>query len=146
MSSSNDDLLSIVTRVNALSAFLATDDGANLLAGTKRATNILKAEEKKDGEGAFEGEVVAALLKELPESDLYEALLAEGEAVKLATALENYAAAMAAMARLRAPVDTFFEAIFVNDPDQALRLNRLRLLATLRRVTSTVADFSKVAG
>jgi glycyl-tRNA synthetase beta chain len=145
-SATNDDLLSIVTRVNTLSAFLATDDGINLLAGYKRATNILKAEEKKDGEGAFEGEVNATALKELPEHDLYEVLRAEGAAVEAATAREDYAAAMTAMARLRAPVDTFFESIFVNDPDPTLRLNRLRLLATLRRVTSTVADFSKVAG
>jgi glycyl-tRNA synthetase beta chain len=146
VSATNDDLLSIVTRVNALSAFLATDDGKTLLAGYKRAANILRAEEKKDGDGSFEGNVDATVLKELPEHNLYEMLRAEGAAVEAASATEDYAGAMAAMARLRAPVDTFFEAIFVNDPDPALRLNRLRLLATLRRVTSTVADFSKVAG
>ena len=142
----NDDLLSIVTRVHALSAFLATEDGTTLLAGYKRAANILKAEEKKDGDGAFEGNVDIAALKELAEQHLHKALLAEGAAVEAATATKDYPAAMAAMARVRAPVDAFFEAIFVNDPDHALRLNRLRLLAMLRRVTSKVADFSKVAG
>jgi glycyl-tRNA synthetase beta chain len=142
----NDDLLSIVDRVHALSAFLATDDGANLLAGFKRAANILRAEEKKDGEGAFEGEVDATALKEMPEHDLFEALRAEGAAVSAAVAAEDYAGAMAAMARLRPPVDAFFEAILVNAPEPALRLNRLRLLASLRRVTSAIADFGKVAG
>jgi glycyl-tRNA synthetase beta chain len=142
----NDDLLSIVNRVHALSAFLATDDGANLLAGFKRAANILRAEEKKDGEGAFEGEVDATALKEMPEHELFEALRAEGAAVAAAVRAEDYAGAMAAMARLRSPVDAFFEAILVNAPEPALRLNRLCLLASLRRVTSAIADFGKVTG
>jgi glycyl-tRNA synthetase beta chain len=145
-SSANDDLLSIVNRVHALSAFLATEDGKTLLAGYKRAANILRAEEKKDGDGAFEGEVDATFLIAFQEHDLQKALLAEETTVRLAMAGEDYAAAMAAMARLRAPVDEFFEAVLVNAPEAEVRLNRLRLLAQLRRVTATVADFGKVAG
>jgi glycyl-tRNA synthetase beta chain len=145
-SAQNDDLLSIVTRVNALSAFLATEDGTTLIAGTKRAVNILRAEEKKDGEGAFEGYIEEYLLKETAERDLHAALVSQGAAVTTAVAAEDYTAAMTAMARLRAPVDAFLDGTFVNDPDPAIRLNRLRLLASLRRVTATVADFSKVAG
>jgi glycyl-tRNA synthetase beta chain len=144
--SQNDDLLSIVNRVNALSEFLATDDGKNLLAGAKRATNILKAEEKKDGEGAFDDAVDAKLLKEPTEKTLFAALANEGAAVSAAIAREDFASAMSAMSRLRAPVDAFFEAILVNAAEADLRLNRLRLLASLRAVTSSVADFSKVAG
>jgi glycyl-tRNA synthetase beta chain len=142
----NDDLLSIVNRVAALSAFLATEDGRNLLAGYKRAANILRAEEKKDGDGAFEGDVDAGLLGDIQEHALHEALRAEGAAVSAAIAREDYAAAMAAMARLRGPVDAFFEAVLVNAEDPALRANRLKVLAMLRRVTSSVADFGKIAG
>jgi glycyl-tRNA synthetase beta chain len=145
-SAANDDLLSIVIRVHALSAFLATEDGKNLLAGYKRAANILRAEEKKDGEGAFEGAVEANSLVVFQETDLQQALATEEAHVSAAMAREDYAAAMAAMARLRAPVDAFFEAVLVNAPEAEVRLNRLRLLAQLRQVTSVVADFGKVAG
>ncbi len=142
----NDDLLSIVNRVNALSGFLATEDGKTLLAGYKRAANILRAEEKKDGEGAFEGTVDPDSLIVFQETDLQQALVAEDALVSAAMRREDYAAAMAAMARLRVPVDVFFEAVLVNAPEAEVRLNRLRLLAQLRRVTSVVADFGKVAG
>ncbi|MCA3589311.1 MAG: glycine--tRNA ligase subunit beta, partial [Methylocystis sp.] len=142
----NDDLLSIVNRVGALSAFLATEDGMNLLAGYKRAANILRAEEKKDGEGAFEGAIDDAYLVAFQEHDLRKALTAAEAAVGEALTREDYAAAMEAMARLRKPVDEFFGAVLVNAPEAEVRLNRLRLLAHLRRVTSAVADFSKVAG
>jgi glycyl-tRNA synthetase beta chain len=117
-----------------------------LLAGYKRAANILRAEEKKDGEGAFEGAVDAEFLVAFQEHDLQKALATEEATVSEAMAREDYAAAMAAMARLRAPVDEFFEAVLVNAPEAEVRLNRLRLLAQLRRVTATVADFGKVAG
>jgi glycyl-tRNA synthetase beta chain len=140
------DLLSIVNRVHALSAFLATEDGKTLLAGYKRAANILRAEEKKDGEGAFEGAVDSEFLVAFQEHDLQKALATEEATVSEAMRHEDYAAAMAAMARLRAPVDEFFEAVLVNAPEVEVRLNRLRLLAQLRRVTATVADFGKVAG
>ncbi len=139
-------LLSIVNRVNALSALLATEDGANLLAGYKRAANILRAEEKKDGEGAFEGAVESINLIVFQEHDLQKALAAAEAAAAQALQRDDYAAAMSAMARLRGPVDDFFEAVLVNAPEPAVRLNRLRLLAQLRRVTAQVADFGRIAG
>ena len=142
----NDDLLSIVSRVNALSALLASEDGANLLAGYKRAANILRAEEKKDGEGAFEGAVEPVHLIAFQEHDLQKALAAAEEAAAEALGRDDYAAAMSAMAKLRAPVDEFFEAVLVNAPEPDVRLNRLRLLAQLRRVTARVADFGRIAG
>jgi glycyl-tRNA synthetase beta chain len=141
-----DDLLMVVRRVEALGRFLGTDDGANLLAGYRRAANILKAEEKKDGEGAFDGAVSSSQLREPSEKALAEALVkAESEAAT-AVARENFDGAMQALAALRAPVDQFFTDVMVNAEEAALRTNRLRLLASLRRVTLKVADFSKVAG
>jgi glycyl-tRNA synthetase beta chain len=142
----NDDLLSIVNRVNALSGLLATEDGANLLAGYKRAANILRAEEKKDGASAFEGKPDAALLSEPEEKALAHVLDSVEHHVAEHLAREDYEGAMKQMAALRPAVDAFFEKILVNAPEPALRLNRLRLLTALRRVTSTVADFGKVAG
>ena len=143
---SNDDLLLIVRRVEALTAFLATEDGANLLAGTKRAANILKAEEKKDGDGAFAGEADAGLLSEPSEMALHAALLTALPEASTAAAHEDFAGAMTALATLRAPVDAFFEAVMVNAPDPAIRINRLKLLASLRAATLSVADFSKIGG
>lgn len=142
----NDDLLSIVNRVNALTAFLATENGTNLLAGTKRAANILRAEEKKDGDGAFAGAVDVALLDAPEEKALHAALATEGAAVTAALSADDYASALAAMARLRGPVDAFFEKILVNAEDAALRANRLKLLASLRAVTAQVADFGRIGG
>jgi glycyl-tRNA synthetase beta chain len=142
----NDDLLSIVNRVNALSVLLATEDGANLLAGFKRAANILRAEEKKDGEGAFDGSPEAALLAEPEEKVLAQALDAAEQSVAGHLAKDDYEGAMQRMAELRPAVDAFFDRILVNAPDPALRANRLRLLANLRRVTAQVADFGKVGG
>ncbi len=141
-----DDLLMVTRRVEALGAFLDTEDGKNLLAGFRRATNILKAEEKKDGEDAFSGEVDARALTE-PEEIALNAALAEVESsVTQAVKSEDFAVAMGAMAKLRQPVDAFFEKVLVNAEDQHLRTNRLRLLAHLRRVALTVADFGKVSG
>jgi len=142
----NDDLLLVVRRVEALGKFLETDDGKSLLAGYKRAANILRAEEKKDGEGAFEAKVEPSVLVEPAEKALLEALSISGEAASLALSKQDYAAAMTAMAALRAPVDAFFEAVLVNAEDPALRKARLGMLAALRRVTRQVADFSKIAG
>ena len=140
-----DDLLMVVKRVEALGSFLATDDGANLLAGIKRAANILRAEEKKDGK-PVEGAPHADHLTEPAEIALAAAIdTARGE-IRKALAEENFAAAMTALAGLRAPVDTFFDDILVNADDPALRMNRLRLLAEIREATRTVADFSKIAG
>jgi glycyl-tRNA synthetase beta chain len=142
----NDDLLSIVNRVNALSGLLATEDGANLLAGYKRAANILRAEEKKDGASAFEAKPDAALLAEPEERALAHVLDSVEHHVAEHLAREDYEGAMKQMAALRPAVDAFFEKILVNAPEPALRFNRLRLLTALRRVTATVADFGKVAG
>jgi len=142
----NDDLLRVVARVEALGRFLETDDGKNLLAGFRRAANILRAEEKKDGAGAFEAAVDVAALAEPEELALEASLDTAGSEVGGAVANEDFAGAMRVMASLRAPVDAFFEKVLVNAPEAGLRLNRLRLLAQLRRVTATVADFSKVGG
>jgi glycyl-tRNA synthetase beta chain len=140
-----DDLLVIVHRVEALGAFLATDDGANLLAGYKRAVNILREEERKSGE-AYRGKVEAMLLAEPEEKALFEAIgAAEGEA-RAAIELENFADAMTALAALRAPVDTFFDKVLVNAKEPEIRANRLRLLNRIREATQAVADFSKISG
>ncbi|NOT72502.1 MAG: glycine--tRNA ligase subunit beta [Hyphomicrobium sp.] len=140
-----DDLALIVKRVDALDAFLKTDDGANLLAGVKRAANILSIEEKKDKK-SYAGSYDLKLLKENEEI----ALAAKIEEIKQDTVaainVENFAGAMRALAELRAPVDAFFDKILVNDADPKIRENRLRMLSEIRATTLTVADFSKIAG
>jgi glycyl-tRNA synthetase beta chain len=142
----SDDLVLIVRRVEALGKLLETEDGRNLLAGYKRAANILRAEEKKDGAGAFEAEPDEALLTEKAEIGLSEALdIAAGEAAQ-AVAAEDFALATAALAKLRPEVDAFFDQVTVNAPDPALRANRLKLLARLRRATRAVADFDRIEG
>ena len=141
-----DDLLELTRRVEALGAFLDTEDGRNLLAGYRRAANILKAEEKTDGEGAFESTPQAGALVVPEEHALVEALRVAEPAVAAAVAARDYASAMQAMAALRQPVDAFFETVLVNADEAGLRFNRLSLLAQLRRVAFGVADFSKVAG
>ncbi|MDW3099082.1 MAG: glycine--tRNA ligase subunit beta [Alphaproteobacteria bacterium] len=138
------DLLLIVQRVNALSDFLATDDGANLLAGYKRAANILRIEEKKTG--AVSGAANTELFAEKAESDLYAAIDAATGIAREAVAKEDFAGAMAALAKLRGPVDLFFDDVTVNADEAALRENRLKLLAQIRDALHTVADFSKVEG
>ena len=140
-----DDLVLIVKRVEALSAFLATDDGANLLAGYKRAVNILKIEEKKDGK-SFDGEPDVKLLAEAEEKALAAAIAIAAKDARTAVAAEDFAAAMGALAKLRAPVDAFFEKVTVNADDKPVRENRLKLLAQIRAALHTVADFSKVEG
>ncbi|MER9232280.1 glycine--tRNA ligase subunit beta [Mesorhizobium sp. M0622] len=142
--SSNDDLLQIVRRVEALGSFLDTDDGKNLLAGTKRAANILAAEEKK--KTTIAEHVEPALFREDAEKSLFAAVnqaeTQAGEAIQN----EDFSAAMLALSVLREPVDSFFEKVLVNDEDQAVRANRLALLARIRAATDRVADFSKIAG
>ncbi|MGZ5849748.1 MAG: glycine--tRNA ligase subunit beta [Methyloceanibacter sp.] len=143
--SGQDDLLLIVRRVEALGKFLETEDGATLLVGTKRAVNILRIEEKKDGTGYHQPP--DPKLFKLPEE---KALAKQVDQVEraAATAIENedFEAAMAAMALLRAPVDAFFDHVTVNADDADLRANRLRLLNRIRATTLTVADFSKIEG
>ncbi len=141
----DDDLVRIVRRVEALDAFLATDDGANLLAGYKRASNILKAEEKK---GPLPVGAVATDLPNQPEAETALAAAVERArgAVDQALATEDFAAAMTALAGLRAPVDAFFTDVMVNSDVPAERENRLKLLGQVREVMGRVADFGQVAG
>jgi glycyl-tRNA synthetase beta chain len=140
----DDDLVRIVARVEALGAFLATEDGANLLAGYKRATNILKAEEKKGPLPADPAQRLDAA--PAAETALIDALAAVEPTVVSALEAEDFAAAMGALSRLRAPVDAFFEAVLVNDPDPAVRYNRLALLIQVRDAIGRVADFSQISG
>ena len=144
----DDDLVRIVARVEALDAFLKSEDGANLLAGYKRAANILAAEEKKGKWSAEEaaGQVDASKLAEPAEKALYEALEKALPAACAAVEKEEFAAAMKALSQLRAPVDAFFDKVMVNADDPMLRRNRLLLLSRLREALSEVADFSKIEG
>ncbi|WP_442753246.1 glycine--tRNA ligase subunit beta [Methylocystis sp. JAN1] len=141
-----DDLLMITKKVEALDKFLATDDGRNLLAGFKRAVNILKAEEKKDGPNAYSHRHAANLRIEHEEHKLAAAIARAREETTEKLEKEDFAGAMRALSRLREPVDAFFDKVTVNADNADLRLNRLRLLAELRRVMMGVADFGKVAG
>jgi glycyl-tRNA synthetase beta chain len=141
-----DDLLLIVRRVEALGKLLDTEDGKNLLAGYRRAANILRAEEKKDGAQAFAGAHDPAMLVLPAEKDLADVLAAAGAAARERVAREDFEGAMRALATLRAPVDAFFLDVTVNADEKDLRLNRLRLLSELREAMHAVADFSKVAG
>lgn len=138
-----DDILMIVRRVEALAAFLATDDGKNLLAGTKRAANILRIEEKKDGR-AFDGAPDASLYAQDEEKALAAAIDRAKAEAGAAVAKEDFAAAMTAMAGLRPAVDAFFDKVTVNADDKAVRENRLKLLNEIRAATRAVADFSKI--
>ena len=140
-----DDLALIVKRVNALGEFLKTDDGANLLAGVKRAANILGIEEKKD-KGSYEGVYDLKLLKEPEELKLAAAIEGVKQDTTAAINVENFAGAMRALAELRGPVDAFFDKILVNADDANIRVNRLAMLSEIRAATQTVADFSKIAG
>ncbi|MEM7006205.1 MAG: glycine--tRNA ligase subunit beta [Pseudomonadota bacterium] len=140
-----DDLVLISERVEVLGSFLDSDDGANLLAGYKRAANILKAEEKKSGE-TYAGAVDTALLTEKPEQDLHAALTKAVSDAEAAIEQEDFETAMAALAPLRQPVDAFFDSVTVNAEDAALRRNRLYILAMMREVLGKVADFSKIEG
>ena len=141
----DDDLVRIVRRVEALDAFLATEDGANLLAGYKRASNILKAEEKK---GPVPTGMVNTGLPNQPEAEttLAFAVAAAATAVDAALETEDFAAAMTALSRLRAPVDAFFDKVMVNSDVAEERENRLKLLGQVRAVMGRVADFGQIAG
>jgi glycyl-tRNA synthetase beta chain len=142
-----DDLVRLLARVKALQAFVTTEDGANLLAGYKRAANILRIEEKK--------EAPAPLSRPSPTSDegvqaeeaaLIAALDSAEPAAASAVAAEDFAGAMSALARLRAPIDAFFDKVTVNDADPAKRAARLALLGRIRDAVHRVADFSKIEG
>jgi len=139
-----DNLLLVARRLEALIVFINEEDGKNLLAGTKRAANILAAEEKKGTKVATS--VDAALLKVDEEKALFEAVTLASSETEAAIAREDFSGAMLALAKLRGPVDTFFEKVLVNDEDENVRANRLALLDLIRTATGKVADFSKIAG
>ncbi|MDB5540652.1 MAG: glycine--tRNA ligase subunit beta [Devosia sp.] len=141
----SNDMLEITQRVEALSALLGSEDGKNLLAGYRRAANILAMEEKKDGR-KFDAPVVEEQLELDEEIALADAIMKADASVAARVAGNDYEGAIAALATLRQSVDAFFEAVLVNDPDPAVRANRLNLLAKLRDTMRLVADFSRVAG
>ena len=138
-----DDLLMVVRRVEALGKFLDTDDGKNLLAGTKRAANILRIEEKKDNK-TYDGAPDPARYSLDEEKTLAKAIDQVKAEAGAAVAKEDFAAAMSAIAKLRPAVDAFFDKVKVNDDDPKVRENRLKLLNEIRAATRAVADFSKI--
>jgi len=140
-----DDLLLIIRRVEALGKFLDSDDGKNLLVGVKRASNILRIEEKKDNK-RYTGAPDAKRLAAAEEKALAQAIAAAKKEASAAIAKEDFAAAMGALAKLRPHVDAFFDKVTVNVDDMPLRDNRLKLLSEIRDATRAVADFSKIEG
>lgn len=140
-----DDIVDLLARVDALGTFLKTEDGANLLVAYRRAANILKIEEKKDGK-AYDAAPEAGKLAQEEEKALMAMLDRAEKDAGAAIGREDYPAGMAALAGLRGPVDTFFDKVTVNAEDAALRVNRLLLLNRIRRTMDRVADFSKIEG
>ena len=140
----DDDLVRIVRRVEALSAFLATEDGASLLAGYRRAANILRAEAKKTPHEDFAQSWEVDALAEPAEQSLSASLRTVQGEVDRALDAEDFEAAMRVFSHLRAPVDAFFNDVLVNATDPAVRLNRLRLLGGVRDTANRIADFSRV--
>ena len=141
---SSDDLLIVVEKAQALQKLIESEDGVNLLAGYKRAANILAAEEKK---GTAIGETVEETLFESDEERaLFETLGDVELLVKNAVEAEDFEGAMSRLATLRAPIDNFFEHVLVNADDDKVRANRLALLARIRAATGQVADFSRITG
>ncbi|MBR9842707.1 MAG: glycine--tRNA ligase subunit beta [Rhodobacteraceae bacterium] len=141
----NDDLVLLVKRAEALGAFLGTEDGENLVQGFKRANNILTQAEEKDGvEYSFGADVKYA--EDDSETALFEALAAQEGPIAAAIEAEDFAAAMAGMATLRAPIDAFFEAVQVNAENEIVRRNRLNLLGQIRKICLGVADLTRIEG
>ena len=140
-----DDLVRLLARVEALGSFLDSDDGANLLVAYRRAANIVRIEEKKD-QRAYAGAVQSEILAQPEEKTLFAQLSEAAKGAQDALGSEDFTGAMAAMARLRQPVDAFFDAVTVNAEDMALRENRLLLLSAIGATLSEVADFSKIEG
>jgi glycyl-tRNA synthetase beta chain len=140
-----DDLVRLLAQVDALRGFLDTDDGANLLTAYKRASNIVRIEEVRDG-ARYEGPADQSLFSQAEESDLYAAL--QGISGQIDTLLggERFGEAMATLATLRQPVDAFFDAVTVNCEEAKRRVNRLRLLSQIRSALMRVADFSQIEG
>jgi glycyl-tRNA synthetase beta chain len=140
----SDDLLMVARKAEALTAFVTSEDGINLLAGTKRATQLLAAEEKKGTKVA--SSVDDELFTEKAEKALFSAVSVAAMEASEAIKREDFREAMEALSKLRAPVDLFFNEVLVNDEDEAIRANRLALLKLIREATGTVADFSKISG
>ena len=140
-----DDLVRLIARVSALGGFLETDDGANLLTAYRRAANILRIEEKNDG-ASYDGDPDTGLFTESQETSLFEELEATEAQIAPNLADERFDQAMNELARLRRPVDDFFDHVTVNCDDPALRVNRLRLLSRIRATMNRVADFSQIEG
>ncbi|MEH6477760.1 MAG: glycine--tRNA ligase subunit beta, partial [Sneathiella sp.] len=139
------DLVRLMAQVNALSAFLETDDGANLLVAYRRAANILRIEEKKDG-ASYDQLPDQALLEEDVEKDLYHRIDEVSGLLSSALGADEFEVAGKAAATLRMPVDSFFDSVIVNADDTNVRANRLRLLAAIRNSLDQLADFSKIDG
>ena len=170
MAEEETEVLRLLARVHALQSFVATDDGANLLAGYKRAANILKKEapaqpttvtpakagthlptEQSDTAAAMDSRLRGndgplSYTPEIAEAALIAALDVAEPRTAQAVAAEDFEGAMAALATLRAPIDAFFESVTVNDPDADKRAARLALLARVRDAVHSVADFSKITG
>jgi glycyl-tRNA synthetase beta chain len=140
-----DDLLLIVRRVEALGKFLDTEDGKNLLAGYKRATNIIRIEERKD-DRKYADAPDSKLYKQDQEKALAQAIGTAKADAERAVAVEDFEGAMRAIAKLRPKVDAFFDKVTVNVEEKPLRENRLKLLNEIRAATRAVADFSKIEG
>jgi glycyl-tRNA synthetase beta chain len=140
-----DDLVRLLARVAALKAFLDTEDGANLLVAYRRASNIVRIEEKKDGR-SYDEAPEPALLEMAEERAVAERLAEVRRLSDAALQQEEFGVAMQALARLRHPVDEFFSAVTVNCEDARLRANRLRLLSRIRATLNGVADFSQIEG
>jgi glycyl-tRNA synthetase beta chain len=139
----DDDLIRLLAKVEALNTFLASDDGANLLTAHRRASNIVRIEEKKDAR-SYDGQPDGQRLVAREEQMLFFRLMTVGGDIASALEREDFAEAMAALARLRQPIDAFFDRVTVNDKDPDLRLNRLYLLGQIRSALGAVADFSLI--
>ena len=140
----DDDLVRLLARTDAVTAFLATEDGANLLTAYRRAANILRIEEKKDG--PHDAPIDPALLRQPEEKNLAGVLDRIEPAIAAAIGDEKFTDAMSGLAALRAPLDAFFDQVTVNDPAPELRRNRLQLLARVRAAMNLAADFSRIDG
>lgn len=140
-----DDIVDLLARVDALGRFLAEENGANLLIAYRRAANILRIEEKKDNK-SYDAEPDYGALKQEEELILFDRLGAVATEIEKWTKKEDYLTAMAVLAQLRGPVDTFFDKVTVNADDPKLRANRLLLLNRIRRTMDRVADFSRIEG
>ena len=138
-----DDLVRLLARVEALTAFVGSEDGRNLLTAYRRASNIVAIEEKRDA-ASYALEPSADLLVEPAEIDLYRTLCEAQGAITIALGREDFGTAMAALARLRGPVDRFFDAVMVNAPEPERRANRLRLLSLIRSALGSVAEFGLI--